>query len=53
MDTSSLLKLIWPEQESEIVAEPVSREEAYWSHPVCLSLRVETVDLRSRHGAFV
>ena len=37
LDTSSLL----------------SREEAYWSHPVCLSLRVETVDLRSRHGAFV
>lgn len=28
LDTSSLLKLIWQEQESEIVAECVNREEA-------------------------
>jgi uncharacterized protein with PIN domain len=27
LDTSSLLKLIWPEQESEVVAERVSLEE--------------------------
>ncbi len=26
LDTSSLLKLIWPEQESEMVAERIGRE---------------------------